>query len=99
MSAHPKHQSGVLAVPAASPMPPEKRPRLAIILVCHQHSHSSHFRSVPSPGRGCASAEDACNGIAGSAALVFLPDDGEEEGAGTVHDGYVGEFPVAVIRD
>ena len=28
---------------------------------------------------------------------VFLPDDGEEERAGAVHDGYVGEVPVAVV--
>ena len=26
-----------------------------------------------------------------------MPDDTEEERAGTVHDGYVGKFPVAVV--
>ena len=28
-----------------------------------------------------------------------MPDDAEEERAGTVHDCYIWEFPVAVVRD
>lgn len=29
--------------------------------------------------------------------FVFLPDDGEEKGAGAVHDCYVGESPIAIV--
>lgn len=39
---------------------------------------------------------DALRGLAGDAD-VLLPDDGQEEGAGAVHDGDVGHAPVAAV--
>ena len=45
--------------------------------------------------------EDADAGVlvagVGMRVDVFFPDDAEEEGAGAVHDGYVGELPVLVV--
>ena len=40
-----------------------------------------------SNGRGCA------------AAFIILPDDAEEERAGTVHDCYIRKLPIAIIGD
>ena len=78
-------------------MPPEESPRLFIILVPHQHSHPPRRASVP-PARICSPKDRGAGNRRGRAtALVLLPDDTEEERTGTVHDCYVGEFPIAVV--
>ena len=98
MPAHPEDQSCILAVPAASAMPPEKRPRLSVILVWHEHPHPAHVRSVPSSPSGRTGTKDACHRITALSALVFLPDDGKKQGARAVHDGNVGQLPIAIVR-
>lgn len=100
MPAHPKHQSRVLPMPTAPPMPAKKGPRLSIILIRHQDPHPPHFATIPSPRRRSTGAQNTSDGITGPAPpLVFLPDDGEEEWARAVHDGDVGKLPVAVVGD
>ena len=98
MPPHPKHQPRIFPMPTTPTMPPEKRPRLPIVFIRHEHPHPPHLAAVP-PSRACG-GEDSRDGITDPApALVFLPDYGEEKGPGAVHDGYVGEFPVAVVGD
>ena len=84
-------------MPTTPPMPPEKSPWLLVILIPHQDPHPRFFHPIPPPraSRGPYKTPH----LALAAAFVFLPDDGEEERAGAVHDCYVGEFPVAVVGD
>ena len=97
MPSHPENESGVRSVPATPPMPSKKGPRLLIILIPHQDPHPRFFQPIPPP-RASRRAQNTPH-LALAAAFVFLPDDGEEERAGAVHDCYVGEFPVAVVGD
>ena len=97
MPSHPENKSSVRSMPATSPMPSEKCPRLLVILVPHQDPHSRFLQPIPSP-RASRRPQNTPH-LALAAAFVFLPDDGEEERAGAVHDCYVGEFPIAVIGD
>lgn len=96
MSAHPKDESRIFAVPAAPSMPPEERPWLFVILVPHEHPYSPRFGAIPASCTCSAKDRGAGNGRR-AAAFIFLPDDAEKERAGTVHDCYVGESPVAVV--
>lgn len=84
-------------MPATPSMPPEKGPRLFVVLVRHQNPDATHFRPVPPSGVGRVRGTEY--GVGASTAFVFLPDDAEEEGAGAVHDGDVRELPVAVVGD
>ena len=77
-------------------MPPEESPRLLIILIPHQHSHPPRRASVP-PARICSPKDRGAGNRRRATALILLPDDTEEQRTGTVHDCYVGEFPIAVV--
>ena len=77
-------------------MPPEEGPRLFVILVPHEHPYSPRFSAIPAACTSSAKDRGAGNRRS-AAALIFLPNDAEKERAGTVHDCYVGEPPVAVV--
>lgn len=78
-------------------MPPEESPRLFVIFVPHQYPYSPRFTAIPAACTLPPKDRGAGDRRGSAAALVFLPDDAEEERAGTVHDRNVGEFPVAVV--
>ena len=98
MFAHPKDKARIFPVPTAPSVPPEERPRLFVVLVTHQHPHSPRFTTIP--GACTSSPKDRGGGDRrrSAAAFVFLPDDAEEERAGTVHDCYVRKFPIPIVR-
>ena len=82
MRAHPEDQVGVLAVPAAADVFFEEAPGVVIVVGLAENAD-------PAPVEAVANVEGRVH--------VFFPDDGEEEWAGAVHDGDVGELPVLVV--
>ena len=60
----------------------EEAPSEAIVLILHEDSYTSTRYSIPNVGAGCH---------------VLLPDHGEKEGPGAVHDGNIWESPIAII--
>lgn len=82
MRSHPEDQSGVLAMPAAALVMAEETPGIPVVLVHHEDADSASTRAVADVG---------------ARRHVFLPDDGEEQRTGAVHDGNVGETPVLVV--
>lgn len=77
-------------------MPPEESPRLFVIFVPHEHPHSSRISAIPAAYTSPAKNRGAGNRRS-TAAFILLPDDAEKERSRTVHDCYVGEFPVAIV--
>lgn len=69
-------------MPTAALVMAEEAPGMAIVLVLHENPYPSTARPV---------ANILTRGH------VFLPDDAEKQGTGTVHDGDVGELPVFVV--
>lgn len=60
----------------------KKAPRMAIVLVLQENPYPPTARPIANVlARG----------------HVFLPDDAEKQGTGTVHDGDVGELPIFVV--
>ena len=80
-------------------MPPEEGPWLFVIFVRHEHPHPSRFTAIPATCTSSPKDRGAGNRRGSSATFILLPDDAEEERTGTVHDCYVGEFPIAVVGD
>lgn len=82
MAAHPEYEPGVLPMPTAALVMAKETPGKAIVLVLHEDPH---------PATARAFADVAARGH------VLFPDDGEEKGAGAVHDGNVGKAPVLIV--
>ena len=97
--AHPEDQSRIFPVPAAPSMPPEKSPRLLVILVPHQYPYSARFTTIPAACTSSPKDRGTGNCRGGATPFIFLPDDAEKERTSTVHDSYIGKFPVAVVGD
>ena len=88
-------------------MPFEECPRLLIILICHEYSHSAGIAPIPSTQsfrNACAATDNITNlgaklcHVPPPPFLVFLPYNGQEEGPGRIHHGNVWEFPVPIVR-
>ncbi len=69
-------------MPAASLVKIEKSPGINAGVSVKQYPDSAPRETISNIGAGVH---------------VLFPDHGEEERAGTVHDGYVGEGPITVI--
>lgn len=82
MPTHPENKFGVVAVPAAAPVFGEEAPGFLVVFVLHENADSAAGSGVANVGAG---------------GHVFFPNNGEEEGPGAVHDGYVREAPVVVV--
>lgn len=97
MPPHPENKPRITPMPTAPTVPPEESPRLLVVLIPHQHPDPMILRAIP-PATASRRSKERSD-LATASALVFLPDDGEKEGAGRIHDCNVGQLPVAVVRD
>lgn len=82
VGAHPEDQAGVSAMPAAAGVFLEEAPGVPVVVGLAEDADAAAVGPV-------ADVEGRVQ--------VFFPDDGQEERAGAVHDGDVGELPVLVV--
>src|SRR5216117_1067114 len=81
MLGHPEDRLSILTVPGVSAVAREEAPVILIIVIWKEGVNTSH----------------ATLGKRYVRSHVFLPYDGQEERAGTVHDREVRNVPVAVV--